>query len=118
MALTKSEPIQLGNIASLDTSSSYSFTPLNTSEAIACGIEVIYDFENVPSGSILVNAYGSVDGVNFADVPTYSQSFSPGQSGRATFQYDVVAFKYLKIVCTNNTDQPVVLTVNAITVAT
>ncbi len=119
MALTKSTPTQIGSTTSLATGgASYTSGSLDVSNAIAMEIELVLTYSTAPTtGTIDIEVYDSQDGTNYSDFPMYSASVAPTASGRATFQFDVVALKNIAVNVINNTDQAVDVVVNAITVS-
>ena len=119
MAITKSDRSEMGHADTISTGgASYTSNALDVSSAIAVEIEITYTYSTAPTtGTLDVEVYDSVDAINYADFPVYSDSCSPTASGRATFQFDVVALKNIAVRVINNTDQAPEVGVYAITVS-
>ena len=117
MAISKSAPTQIGSTTGLATGgASYTSNNLDVSAVIAIEIEDVYTYATAPTtGTLDMEIYDSQDGTNYADFPVYSDSCSPTATGRATFQFDVIALKNVIVKIINNTDQSVDLVINAIT---
>lgn len=118
MPLTKSAVAQIGSTTGLAVGSSYSAT-LDTSSAVAADIELVISAATAPSaGTINVNIYDALDGINFSTDAVYTGYATPrATSYRVSFPIDVLAFNAIKIEVTNSTDQALDITINAVTVS-
>ncbi len=116
MALVKSAPTQIGSQAGITTGgNSYTSNTFDVSDAIACEIELVYTFATNPTtGTVNIEVYASVDGVNFSSFPIYTNSVTPTSSGRMVFAFDVVYFNNIQVKVINNTNQSVTVAINAV----
>lgn len=118
MAINKTNISVLGNVSSLGASASYTTPVLNTSYAIAQDIKLEMGFSTFPSagGVITLDIYDSLSGQDVSNYPVYSLTVSPsGLNTFTTFPINTIALQNIQQMVTNNTDQPVQITVSAIT---
>lgn len=117
MALAKSTPTSLGSVSNIAASSSWSSSYFDVSDAIACEIEAVFTFSIAPtSGNITIQLYASQDGTNSSDEPifTYSTEDITSTNYRVVFGADIVPHKNILVYITNNTNQAVNVSINAI----
>ncbi len=116
MALNKTSPSQIGSVSSLANGASYTSNVFDVTDAVAMEIELLLSYSTAPSsGGISVAVLPSQDGTNLADESiAVGAAYPSGTSWRYILPVNVLGEKYVAIKITNNTDQSVNATINAI----